>query len=244
MKNRKKKQEEYEQKYSHIPNDYNERIAWMDDHYKLTDSSRDMIINKAVNILNNIEFYDFLIVLYMVPEGTPRPRYRLITPKNYVNAALNNPYVHVYQPRAADNAKYLHKLVDSEIIQLQQFIQTPFACNINAFFPTPSNYNRQDIFIAEMGLDFHIKKCDPDNLMKEILDMFNATVWLDDRMCFSGRVNKFYSIKPRIEIQIKYANCAMNKYQYDHIIRSVDYKDNENLYYLDKFGLPTKNLGG
>lgn len=242
MKNRKQKQKEYEEKYSHIPNDYNERISWMNDYYKLSDTNRDMIINKAVNIINNLEFYDFLIILYMVPEGTPRPRYRLITPKNYVSAALNSPYVHVYQPRAADNANYLHRLVETEVVQLQQFIQTPFACNINAFFPMPSNYSRQDVFIAEMGLDFHIKKPDADNLMKGVLDMFNASVWLDDNMCFSGRLNKFYSIKPRIEIQIKYANCAMNKYQYDHIINRVGFQDDNSLYYLDKLGLPT--IGG
>lgn len=239
MKSRKQKQIEYDEKYSHIPNDYNERISWMNDYYKLTDLNRDMIVNKAVNIINNMEFYDFLIVLYMIPEGTPRHRYRLITPKNYVSAALgSSPYVHVYQPRAAEDSKYLHKLVDTEIIQLQQFIQTPFACDIFAYFPTPSNYSRQDIFIAEMGLDFHIKKPDVDNAEKHYLDMFNSTIWLDDNMCFSGRLTKLYSIKPRVEIKIKYANCAMNKYQYDHIISRVGFQDDNSLYYLDKLGLP------
>ena len=237
MKSRKQKQIEYEEKYSMIPNDYGERIAWMDEKYKLNDSLRDSIINRATNIINNIEFYDFLIVLYMVPEGTPRHRYRLITPKNYMSAALNTPYVHVYQPRAAEDHKYLHKLVDTEIIQLEQFIQTPFACNINAFFPTPSTYNRTDTFIAEMGLDYNVRLGDVDNLMKHYLDMFNQTVWLDDRLCFSGRLNKFYSIKPRVEIQIKYANCAMNKYQYDKITRSVNYDNEIPINYLDKNGL-------
>lgn len=237
MKNRKQKQKEYEEKYSMIPNDYGERLAWMDDKYKLTDGLRDQIMDRAFNIINNLEFYDFLIVLYMVPEGTPRHRYRLITPKNYMTAAVSSPYVHVYQPRAAENSSYLHKLLDTEVVQLQQFIQTPFACNINTFFPTPSNYNRVDTFIAEMGLDFQITKVDVDNQMKCILDMFNENVWLDDRMCFSGRLNKFYSIKPRIEIQIKYANCAMNKYQYNRIVNSVNYREDEPITYLDKNGI-------
>ena len=237
MKNRKQKQKEYEEKYSMIPNDYGERLAWMDDKYKLNDGLRDQIMDRAFNIINNLEFYDFLIVLYMVPEGTPRHRYRLITPKNYMSAAISSPYVHVYQPRAGDDANYLHRLVDTEVIQLQQFIQTPFACNINAFFPTPSNYTRSDVFIAEMGLDFHIKKPDPDNIEKKFLDMFNETIWLDDNMCFSGRVNKLYSIKPRVEIQIRYANCAMNKYQYNHIVSRVGYREDEPITYLDKNGI-------
>lgn len=237
MKSRKQKQTEYDEKYSMIPNDYGERLSWMDDKYKLTNNLRDQIIDKATNIINNLEFFDFLIVLYMVPEGTPRHRYRIITPKNYMSAAVSSPYVHVYQPRAAENSNYLHKLLDSEVIQLQQFIQTPFACNINTFFPMPSGYNRIDTFIAEMGLDFQITKSDADNLMKAYLDMFNENVWLDDRMCFSGRVNKFYSVKPRIEIQVRYANCAMNKYQYNRIISSVNYREEEPINYLDKNGL-------
>ena len=118
MKTRKQKQIEYEEKYSMIPNDYGERLSWMDNKYKLNDSLRDQIMDRAVNIINNLEFYDFLIVLYMVPEGTPRHRYRLITPKNYMNAAVGSPYVHVYQPRAGDDSRFLHKLVDTEVIQL------------------------------------------------------------------------------------------------------------------------------
>ena len=210
----------------------------MDDKYKLTETLRDQIIDKATNIINNLEFFDCLIVLYMVPEGTPRHRYRLITPKNYMSAAVSSPYVHVYQPRAGDDSRYLHQLFDSEVIQLQQFIQTPFACNINAFFPMPSNYNKVDTFIAEMGLDFQISKYDVDNIMKSILDMFNENVWLDDRLCFSGTLNKFYSVLPRVEIKIKYANCAMNQYQYKKITNSVDYHPNEPIGYLDKNGLP------
>ena len=238
MKSSKQRQKEYEEKYGSIPCDYKERIAWMDDHYKLNNTTRQQIIDRMNNMMNNIYFYDFLIVLYMVPEGTPRHRYRLITPKNYMSAAINNPYVQVYQPRAADKHNYFKKLVDSEVVQLQQFIQTPFTCHINTFFPMPSNYSRSDIFVAESGLDMNIKKPDIDNVMKSYLDMFNATVWLDDNICFGGSLYKFYSIKPRIEISIRYANCAFNKYQYDHIISRVGYQDNDSLYYLDKLGNP------
>lgn len=238
MKSRKQKQQEYDIKYSNIPNDFNERLQWMDEHYRLNDSLRQQIIDRANNIRQNIFFSEFLIVLYMVPEGTPRHRYRLITPKNYMQAAAVSPYVHVYQPRAADDHNYLRRLVDKELVQLEQFIQTPFACNINCYFPMPSSYNRMDKFIAEMGLDFQICKSDTDNLMKHYLDMFNETVWLDDRMCFSGTLNKFYSEKPRVEISIRYSNYAMNKHQYDLITKSVNYRPDNPIGYLNKNGMP------
>lgn len=240
MKSRKEKEKEYHQKYDHIPKDYKERLIWMDQFYNLTNKNRQEIIDRRNNMINNIEFFDFFVVLYMEPEGTPRHRYRLITPKNYMSSALQSPYVHVYQPRAKDNHTYLQRLVNSEIIQLEQFIQTPFICNINAFFRTPSNYTKSDIFIAEMGLDYHIKKPDVDNIEKMYLDMFNRNVWLDDNMCFSGNLTKFYSILPRVEISIRYMNCAINKYQYNHIISRVGYQDNDQLQYLNKLGLPIR----
>ena len=43
-KSRKKKMIEYEEKYSHIPKDYYERLAWMYDTYKISNK-------KAENIL-------------------------------------------------------------------------------------------------------------------------------------------------------------------------------------------------
>jgi hypothetical protein len=102
----------------------------------------------------------------------------------------------------------------------------------------PTGYSKSDIFIAESGLDFHIKKPDVDNTEKKYLDMFNGNIWLDDNMCFSGRLNKMYSILPRVEIHIRYMNCAMNRYQYNHIISRVGYNPNQCLIYLDKLGVP------
>lgn len=238
MKSRKQKEIEYKEKFGNIPKDYKNRLLWMANNYNLSEKNMIEILERRNNMIQNIQFFDFFIVLYMEPEGTPRHRYRLITPKNYMNAAIVSPYVHVYQPRASEDHNYLQRLVSSELIQLHQFIQTPFACNINAFFKTPSTYNRSDTFIAEIGLDFNIKKPDVDNVEKKYLDMFNQNIWLDDNMCFSGKLNKFYSILPRVEIHIQYMNCAMNKYQYNHITSRVGYIDNGLLYYLDKLGLP------
>lgn len=241
MKNRKEKQNEYIKNYSDIPKDYEDRLIYIKDKYKLSERNMQEIIDRKNNMINNISFYDFFVILYMEPEGTPRHRYRLITPKNYMKAAIVSPYVHVYQPRAGEDHLYMKKLVSSEIVQLEQFIQTPFACNINAFFKMPASYSRSDVFMAEIGLDYNIKKPDVDNIEKKYLDMFNQNVWLDDNMCFSGRLNKFYSVLPRVEISIRYMNCAMNKYQFNHISSRVGYQDDGGLYYLDKLGLPVYN---
>src|SRR5574344_262386 len=144
MKSRHQKEIEYKEKYDDIPKDYKERLSYMKDLYHLSDKAMDDIIQRRNNIIDNIWFQDVFIILYMEPEGTPRHRYRLITPKNYMSVAGQSPYVHVYQPKAHEDHIFMKRLVDNELVELNQFIQTPFACNINAFFKTPSYYNRSD----------------------------------------------------------------------------------------------------
>ncbi len=237
MKNRKAKEKEYNDKFSHIPIEYNERLEWMIDLYKLSPKQMDEIIYRKRNIEYNLEFYDLLIVLYEEPEGTPRPRFRIINKSNYMHAAISNPnFVHVYQPNAKDDFMYMNRLVDSELLELDRFVQTPCVITINSFFKTPEAYSISDKFIAEFGLDWQIKKPDWDNIGKKYSDMYNHNIWLDDNLVTSGTVNKFYSMLPRVEIHLKYLNYASNVQQYRCITNRKDYKQEYPIGYLDKLG--------
>jgi hypothetical protein len=88
LKNRKEKEKEYLEKYSDIPKEYEDRLKWMVDHYNLSEKMMQEIVDRRTNMIDNISFFDFIVILYMEPEGTPRHRYRLITPKNYASAAF------------------------------------------------------------------------------------------------------------------------------------------------------------
>ena len=62
--------------------------------------------------------------------------------------------------------------------------------------------------------------------------MFNANVWLDDTLVIDGSVHRFYSILPRVEIQIKYLNMVYNKFQYNSIVNRKDYNPDISLQYF------------
>ncbi len=231
------KEKEYIEKYSEIPLNYNERLSYMMDKFNLSDKKMLEIIQKRDNMINNLWYYDFNIVqLLEVPEGAKRPRFRL-TKKNFPNAAIQDPvYIHVYSPGAKDDSNYMRRLTNDEIIQINGLINTPCEIHYYAYIETPSSFNITDTFLAEIGLIRpHLKKPDWDNIGKKYSDMYNYNIWLDDTLVIDGCVHKYYSILPRVEIQLRYLNSVYNKYQYNHTINRKDY-DNTPLQYLDNKG--------
>ena len=115
-KTRKDKEKIYKEKYSDIPKDYNERLEYIIDKYNVSEKQFNDIIYRKRNMEHNLEFLDFRLVLYEIPEGTPRHRYRIINKSNYMNAAIAMPsYVHVYQPNAKEDHVFMKRLVDEEL---------------------------------------------------------------------------------------------------------------------------------
>ena len=240
QKSRKEKLEEYDLKYSSIPRDNEDRLAWLIDQFKLTPNKMDEIIEKKRNMETNLQYYDFKIVLYEDPEGAKRPRFRLVNRKNFMNVAMQaSNFVHVYSPNAAEDHKYMHRLVDDELIQLNGLISTPVQVCLNVFFKTPSYFNQADTILAEIGLHRHIQKPDWDNIGKKYTDMFNGNIWLDDNLVMDGEVHKYYSILPRVEIYIRYLNYITSIHQYNQITNRRDFNPGDiPISYLDRMGNP------
>ena len=112
-------------------------------------------------------------------------------------------------------------------MQFNQQLCTPLEITYDAFFKTPSGFNKVDTVLAEVGLVRPLTKPDWDNIGKKYSDMYNSNIWLDDSFVVSGTVNKYYSILPRVEIRLKYLNMVYNRYQYNairnRILGDVDY---------------------
>ena len=238
-KTRKEKMNEYMDKYAHIPKDYNDRLMWMINKINLSFNKMNEIIQKKRNIEASLRYFDYKIVLYENPEGAERPRFRLVNAKNYMNMAIQSKnFVHVYSPNANNDHRYIHRLIDQELIQLNQMISTPMQVCINVYFKTPTYFNQADTILAEIGLYRHIQKPDWDNIGKKYTDMFNGNVWLDDNMITDGEVHKYYSILPRVEIYIRYLNHFPNYQQYSRVYNRADYNSNTQITYLNKKGEP------
>lgn len=237
MKNRKEKMLEYENKYSNIPKNDSDRLLFLLNSYNLSEAKMIDIVNKKRLMESNMRYYTFKIILYEDPEGAKRPRFRLVNRSNLSNMAkVASDFVHVYSPNAAEDNRYMHRLIGKELTNLDWFIQTPCQMTINTYFKTPSYFNQIDTILAEIGLHRCIVKPDWDNVGKKYSDMFNANIWLDDQFVIDGEVHKYYSILPRVEIFVNYLNCVTNKYNYDQITNRKDYNSDYPIQYIDRFG--------
>lgn len=236
-KSRKQKASEYEVKYGNIPVDFRERIAWLYDTLHITEQQAYEIMLTQSKMVGDLSYSsDINVVLFEVPEGSPRPRFRIVNRQNLANMAIANPsFVHVYSITGAEDNKYMRRLVDAgELSQLNSLICTPCNVDICAYMKTPSYLGKQDTILAEIGLIRPIYKPDFDNIAKKYSDMFNRNVWLDDTLVMDGAVHKYYSVLPRIEIRIRYLNMLYNRQQYNSIVNRVDFDGSTDLFYFQK----------
>ena len=225
MKKRKDKQKIYNRLFNNIPRDYNERLEWLSNKLHLNSMKMDTIVGKYNTMKERLYFKRFFIVLYEIPEGSPRPRFRLVNRKNLRNMAIANPnFIHVYSPVGAEDNKYMKRLLTKdEFKEFTNLIYTPCIVDYKAFFKTPSSFNSVEKYLAELGVYTPISKPDWDNIGKKYCDMTNENLWVDDRLVIQGTVEKLYSVLPRVEITIDFLNMLQNRHQAESI-RKI-YKD-------------------
>lgn len=229
-----KKSQEYEAKYSHIPRDETERLAWMCDTYNLKPQEMNRIIQYRDSMIPQMYYTDYRIVLYEDPEGAKRPRFRIINKKNVCPAAASG-FVHVYSPDAAQGSRHMKELMTyNELYRLDYLVTTPCVVTYNAFIHTPSSFNTYQKFLSEIGLIRPLVKPDWDNIGKKYSDTYNGNVWIDDALTVSGTVNKYYSVLPRIEIDLQFLNCIYTRQQWKTITGRKDFPPEYCIPYFDK----------
>lgn len=231
IKSRKQKAKIYAEKYKDIPRDYLERLDWMYNKYHLTLSKASRILQIRRDMMDTIHFEkEFFMVLYEEPEGTPRPRARLI---HELSSIKSNPSIQVYSLTGSSDRVFMKKLIEDQEIQdfSNHLIYTPCYVDYKSYQKTPSFYNTEEIYLAELGLIRPISKPDFDNIEKKYADMYNSNVWLDDMLVVDAHIGKYYSILPRVEITLHYLNMLYNKHQFKSIQPKVDH---DVLYYNSK----------
>jgi Holliday junction resolvase RusA-like endonuclease len=184
----------YESKYSEIPISQEERIKL------LLNSKSDKMITNLLNLVNkNISYFKkikiktFTFIWYSIPVPCKRPR---------VNAKYG--YPQIYVPGAKSNLNDFERFFKKEYPNFE-IIDTPMIVSVKGYTPTPSNFNKLQKILAEMKF---IKPWgrvfDTDNFYKAAVDQIVGTVISDDKLIDTIHGYKFYSIKPRIEYEIKY----------------------------------------
>lgn len=201
---------EYNDKYGEIPNDCTERF-----NYLLKDLSikeKDIpIINSKIESLKHTEFKRMSFVFYFTPQATPRPRLSRFTQTFYVKNKMN--YNDVFR-------QYLEQCGE-----LENVICTPCKFLTRTFVQTPSSMPKIEKILAELMLIPNISRPDWDNYGKTYSDMIQKHLILDDSLIYDGRVTKYFSIKPRVEIYIEYMDYFNSTYNEKKIKSWLNFKN-------------------
>ena len=191
-------EKEYQEMYGDIPLDYHQRLDILINRLKKKKRKKKLQIFEEIQRIDSIKWETYKIIVFLVPKATPRPR---------INKSTNLFYV-----MGSDvNKKLFYKFMKKHP---HDMITTPMYFQTDVYLPTPSTMSDEEKILAEMGYIRPISKPDFDNVAKTYADMIQGTLIYDDALIIEGVSKKFYSIKPRIEITIKYMedfDCLFNR---------------------------------
>lgn len=200
----------YAEKFKNVDHDLNKRIYEYIESHRF--SSKDFEeIDKEIDRILNIDHEIIKIVLDIIPESTPRPR---------INFHGGNFYV----ANAHSNNEFLRVLVSKEEL-LQNKIYTPLIFTCNTYFPIPSGMNKKEVILAELGVIKPPISKDWDNLGKTYSDMIQKWLLINDGLIVKGTTEKFWSLKPRVEIILDYLVDFDCKYNKNLITKSKFYQE-------------------
>lgn len=202
----------YKEKYRDISNDQIIRIHNFLKENKFTEKDFKKFDKEFYRILN-IEKETIKMVFNIVPESTPRPR-------------LNFSHGNFYVKNARSNNDFLKMVVNKEEI-LKDLICTPCTFICKMYFPIPENMNKVEKLLAEMEVIKPANNKDWDNLGKTYSDMIQKWLLLNDSLITIGTSEKYWSLKPRVEIYITYLKEFDCKYNQKSIENSKIYQESK-----------------
>lgn len=190
---------EYNANYGLIPKDYMERLAWLYREEQYSKEDLEQLIS-MVDDLKTVEWNEVTYIFYMDPNATPRPR-------------LNTKTFTFYVPGAFYNKRIFENFADKHS-GMECVISTPCIMETKTYTRTPSGMSRIEKLAAEMELIHNVNAPDWDNLGKSYCDMVQEVLVSNDSIVVKGAVEKFYSVLPRVEVNVKFMtkyDCAYNK---------------------------------
>lgn len=224
MKTRKQHMIEYNENYSKIPKDYQERLEYIKSKYKITNirkmEAETLLLKEYREKTKSISF-----ILYEIPQTSHRGKARTFSRNNKL-------FTQIYVPNAKANKNYMTEFVHTAF-ESMKLICTEMEMDIVFYLPTPVSLSHSQILHCEEGLIRPMIKPDVDNVSKAYMDMCTSNLFLDDALVTDIHISKRYSIKPRVEITIRYYEDIPTSNIYRNITNSKFFKDN-----IDKFQMP------
>ena len=214
IKTRKEREKEYKSQYGNISNNKFERLKnYLGDKFNIE------LLNQALdrinNVKNKIKYYKIHIVFYEEPIQSHRPR-----TKGKLGMGM-------YVPNAKSNHDAMEKFIN-DLKETILIISTPMQIILKAYYPMPKNIKPIEVLLYETEHDYAIGKPDFDNVLKAYCDMLLKNLILDDDIVSSCRFDKYFSLKPRVELDIIYTNGYSSEYTYKTIKSRKTFKKLKN----------------
>lgn len=141
--------------------------------------------NCPVLLFNKISF-----TVYGDPVAQGRPK-----------ATTFGGHVRLYDPKKSRDYKDFVKITASEHAP-EKLFSGPVYMVVNFYRPIPKSFSKKKTAAAEAGELRPVTKPDTDNLVKGIKDALKNVIWKDDSQVVDLRAAKWYSERPRVEVEI------------------------------------------
>lgn len=191
------------EKYGNLPEDHDALISLIKETHRI---DMEQYENEKKRICS-MKWKEISFSLPIVPKSTPRARY----------SSLNNVF---YVKGAAENKKMIKR-----IIQVSSIVSTMTRFRVDCYFPTPTSVMKgYEILLAEEGLIRPMITKDWDNLGKTYSDMVQEYLLINDNIICDGMSNKYFSIRPHVDIFIQYQEDYDSDYNRKRVENSKSYK--------------------
>jgi Holliday junction resolvase RusA-like endonuclease len=116
-------------------------------------------------------------------------------------------FVQTYDPAKSANWKQFAKMIASMEMKGKTLLEGPLSLSVCVYRGIPASWSKKKQVQASMGALRPVTKPDLDNYVKAAKDALTGIVWKDDSQVvdYHSPFGKFYSEKPRIEINIEEA---------------------------------------
>ena len=204
----------YTEKYKEYPDDESELLQYVMDKYHV-DSNK---LESAIERIDSIQWKSVSFDLPVIPNPAPRPRHTSRGTTYVEGAHETKEYFRNYVKKRFDDHV-------SEIVIGSSIIHTIVDIHIDFYIPTPVNsMTKTEIVLAQMKKIRPIGNGDWDNLAKTYCDMMQDILIYNDNIIASGSVEKFYSLKPKVSIILRYQDGFDCKYNQRKVLDSKSYK--------------------
>lgn len=190
----------YRDCYEDLPDDYNDQLEYLKSRSKINEEK----LSESIDMIQNIEWKTLKFSFNVIPQPACRPR-------------LSNGVFYV--EGAKENWNYVRK-----IIQDANIIHTACKLHVESYFPIPSTMNSVEKVLAQMKYIRPTGGGDWDNLGKTYSDAIQKTLIINDNIIVSGTSEKYYCLKPRVDLTIEYQVDYDSKYNKRRIESSKMYK--------------------